>query len=497
MMNRIGMHLAVIGVLAVAAAADDWTHYAQSSSRVSAVPLALRPDTGIGGVEWTASTGPSGQSLEFLGQSSVVQSGDHVLALGWVGGVFAAIDVRRADGSVRWFTPIAAPALDSWSSPAIDTINETVIVATGRQVRALALSDGAIRWTVSTNRDIANASPLVTTDRGPADRAFITDFGFSSIPGRLYCINVDPFHAALNPYTPGQLVWSKTIGHISGASPTLAGDKVLIATGDGRILAFPVDAAAPPEPVWESSNPTGLGFFGAVAVRGNYAFAASYSFYGGQTSANLVKLNVNTGVLIWSTPCNRTDAAPIPLANGAILLSGGIAGFGSTPSLELFADVGNSAILIWDTALAGGPAVGYWMHTPIAIESEHGYQVLVSTPPAGDPYGPSSSTLRLNLSKSPSDPAFVIQTLSGSGVSALGGGGKLFGIGPQGLVARLVPMSICPADFDQSGSVDFFDIIAYLDAFSAASLVADVNGDGLVNFFDLQVFLGLYTAGCS
>ncbi|KAA0215832.1 MAG: hypothetical protein DYG94_06660 [Leptolyngbya sp. PLA3] len=497
MSKRISMHAAVIGALAVAAGADDWTHYAQNSSRVSAVPLALRPDAPIGGVEWTAATGPSGQSLEFLGQSSVVQSGDHVVALGWVGGVFSAIDVRRADGSVRWFTPIAAPALDSWASPAIDAVNESAIVATGRQVRALALSDGVIRWTVSTNRDIANASPLVTTDLGAGDRAFITDFGFSSVPGRLYCINVDPFDAALNPYTPGQVVWSKSIGQISGATPALAGDKVIIATGDGRILAFPVDAAAPPEPVWERSNPTGLGFFGAVAVRGNFAYAASYSFHGGQTSANLIKLNVHTGALLWSAPCNRTDAAPIPLANGTILLSGGISGFGSMPSLELFADLGASGFLIWDTHLAGGPSVGYWMHTPIAVESSHGYQVLVSAPPAGDPYGPSSETLRLDLSKMPSDPAFVMQTLSGSGVSAIGGGGKMFGFGPAGLVARFVPMSACPADFDESGSVDFFDIIAYLDAYSAGDSAADLNGDGTVNFFDLQDFLGLYTTGCS
>ncbi|MCL4222709.1 MAG: PQQ-binding-like beta-propeller repeat protein [Phycisphaerales bacterium] len=497
MMHRITFHLAAIGALAVATRADDWTHYAQNSSRLAAVPLALRPDAPIGAVDWTATTGPSGQSLAFLGQSSIVQCGDHVVALGWVGGVFAAIDVRRADGSVRWFTPIAAPALDSWASPAIDTSNQTVIVATGRQVRAIALADGAILWTASTTRDIANASPLVTTDRGAADRVFITDFGFTSVPGRLYCINVDPFDAAINPYAPGQVVWSRTIGQISGATPALASDKVIIATGDGRILAFPVDATAPPEPAWERSNPTGLGFFGTVAVRGNYAYAASYSFYGGQTSANLVKLNVHTGSLVWSTPCNRTDAAPIPLANGTILLSGGISGFGSAPSLELFADLGGSAFLMWDTMLSGGPSVGYWMHTPVAIESSHGYQVLVSTPPAGDPYGPSSSTLRLDLSKLPSDPAFVLQTLPGSGVSALGGGGRMFGLGPAGLVARTVPMSACPADFNDNGSVDFFDIIAYLEAFSAGATAADTNGDGIINFFDLQMFLGLYTAGCS
>lgn len=495
MLQNACLALCVVA-LAVAASADEWTHYAQGPTRVSAVAVSLSPNAPISDVEWTASVGPGGQALEFLGQSSVVQSGDHVVALGWVGGSFAAIDVRRSDGSVRWFTPIADPAIDSWASPAIDFENQTVIVATGRQVRGLALEGGGIVWTVSTSRDIANASVLVTSTMGPADRAFVTDFGFSSQPGKLYCINVDPFDATSNPYTPGQVVWTKSIGQISGATPTLAGDKVVLATGDGRIVAFPADAAAPPEPVWERLNPTGLGFFGAVSVRGNFAYAASYSFYGGQRSANLVKLNVNTGALLWSVPCNRTDTAPIPLANGTILLSSGINGFGSTPSLELFADLGSTAIFIWDTYLAGGPAVGYWTHQPIAIESPHGYQVLVSEPPEGDPLGPASRTLRLDLSKLPNDPAFVIQTLEGAGISSIGSGGKMFGLGPGGLQARVVPMAYCPADFNDSGSVDFFDIMAYLAAYTAGDAEADVNGDGVVNFFDLQGFLGLYTVGC-
>lgn len=482
--------------LAVAAGADEWTHYAQGPQRVSAASIALHPATLITDAEWTTSLGPQGQSIDLLGQSSVVQSGEHVVALGWVDGVFSAIDVRRSDGSVRWFTPIAEPALDSWSSPAIDAANQAVVVATGRQVRALSLDDGAVRWTVSTINDIVNASVLVTSSFGPADRAFITDFGFSSQPGRIYCINVDPFDAVSNPFAPGQVVWTRVVGPTSGATPALAGDKVIIASADGRILAFPADAAAPPEPVWEWTNPSGLGFFGAVAVRGNFAYAASFAFFGGQTSADLVKVDVSTGTLVWSVPCNRTDAAPIPLADGTILLSGGIDGFGSAPSLELFADLGSTAQLIWDTFLAGGPTVGHWTHQPIAIESPHGPQVLVAEPPAGDPFGPSLRTLRLDLSRQPTDPGFVIQTLEGAGVSAVGSGGRLYGIGPGGLQARLIPSNACPADFNNSGSVDVFDVLAYLNAFSAGDASADVNGDGVVNFFDVQSFLGLFADGC-
>jgi hypothetical protein len=46
------------------------------------------------------------------------------------------------------------------------------------------------------------------------------------------------------------------------------------------------------------------------------------------------------------------------------------------------------------------------------------------------------------------------------------------------------------------GTLNFFDVSAYLSAFNNADLSADINGDGVLNFFDVSAFLTEYNAGC-
>ena len=55
----------------------------------------------------------------------------------------------------------------------------------------------------------------------------------------------------------------------------------------------------------------------------------------------------------------------------------------------------------------------------------------------------------------------------------------------------------CIADFAEPfGVLDFFDVSAFLAAFSAQESAADLNGDGVFDFFDAQVFLSAFAAGC-
>jgi hypothetical protein len=54
----------------------------------------------------------------------------------------------------------------------------------------------------------------------------------------------------------------------------------------------------------------------------------------------------------------------------------------------------------------------------------------------------------------------------------------------------------CPADIIEDGLLDFFDIQAYLNAYSAGDGLADWNDDGQIDFFDLQRYLIDYSAGC-
>jgi outer membrane protein assembly factor BamB len=54
----------------------------------------------------------------------------------------------------------------------------------------------------------------------------------------------------------------------------------------------------------------------------------------------------------------------------------------------------------------------------------------------------------------------------------------------------------CPADYDISGGLDFFDISTFLDIFTARLPAGDTNGDGAFDFFDIDTFLDIYDAGC-
>jgi calcineurin-like phosphoesterase family protein/purple acid phosphatase-like protein len=54
----------------------------------------------------------------------------------------------------------------------------------------------------------------------------------------------------------------------------------------------------------------------------------------------------------------------------------------------------------------------------------------------------------------------------------------------------------CIADLNSDGLLDFFDVQAFLNAYSAQDPAADFNNDGLFDFFDVQAFLQAFAAGC-
>ncbi len=56
--------------------------------------------------------------------------------------------------------------------------------------------------------------------------------------------------------------------------------------------------------------------------------------------------------------------------------------------------------------------------------------------------------------------------------------------------------SPCIADLNADGTLNFFDVSAFLSAFSAGDLSVDLNSDGVLNFFDVSAFLSAFSAGC-
>ena len=54
----------------------------------------------------------------------------------------------------------------------------------------------------------------------------------------------------------------------------------------------------------------------------------------------------------------------------------------------------------------------------------------------------------------------------------------------------------CPADLSADGELNFFDVSAFLGAFSMQDPIADFSNDGVFNFFDVSAFLIAFSAGC-
>jgi hypothetical protein len=54
----------------------------------------------------------------------------------------------------------------------------------------------------------------------------------------------------------------------------------------------------------------------------------------------------------------------------------------------------------------------------------------------------------------------------------------------------------CLADINGDGTLNFFDISAYIDYIQNDDLLGDLTGDGELNFFDISLFINLYIAGC-
>ena len=375
-----------------------------------------------------------------------------------------ALGVRAATGEIAWNQSIPAPVFESISTPAVAQDAGVALFAAGSQLTAISLADGSVAWRTMLGQPVVDASPVVTTDLGARQRAFIVEYGGFGGPSQMYCINISPRQGSVNPYDPGQTVWSVFVGSAVGATAAYANGVVYVAStgldgpGNGEVRAFSATATMAPAPLWSFTNPIDSGFFGGLALRQSggttFVYGASYAFGGGMDSSNLVKLNGATGALVWSAPCNRTESMPIVLPDGRIVLSTGISGFGSQPSVELFRDNGISATLLWDTALATWQdtnhdgalqagefiAAGGWTNQPVLLQqpgSPKLHLLVGSLSTDESEFGVYNQLMALDLSKNPGQAGFFAKesVLSVGGATPAAEGGSLYTIGKSGLTA--------------------------------------------------------------
>lgn len=56
--------------------------------------------------------------------------------------------------------------------------------------------------------------------------------------------------------------------------------------------------------------------------------------------------------------------------------------------------------------------------------------------------------------------------------------------------------TLCPADLNRDGSVNFFDVTVFIAAIADQDSIGDFNDDGMSNFFDIAPFINAYQVGC-
>jgi hypothetical protein len=516
---RSAAALALAWAGAAAGQGPQWTTLGAAPDRTSRAPI---PPLQIDAARWVAAEDELGRPISFDGQSGPVTRGERVYVLGRSGGQSRLFCVHAVTGLVAWGAPVPAGLFESWASPSIDAGNGTVLVAAGKYLTAIDATTGGQVWQRELDRNTAGAVPAVTTDRGAHDRAFITDYDGFGGSGKLYCVNVDAMSPG-NPYQPGDVVWSVVLGTTGANTPAYVDGVVYVAsvsdatgTSPGIVRAFDAAATTPPPPLWTFVNTIGEGFFGGVGVSLSAVYAASYAFAGGQFAANLVKLDRETGALRWSAACNRTDAIPVVLPDGSVVVSGGIPGFGSIPSLQRFRDDGSAGTLLWDSAIDSwfdananqqmDPGeyidVGGWTVQP-AQSLRSGVPVLyVGVMPAGTSTASAcTALLELDLSRVPSAAGFIRSSFVGAGSSPGVASGGLWTLGPAGLHA--LGAAPCQANCDWSSSTPVLtpnDFVCFLSLFASGGEEANCDGSTtapVLGANDFVCYLNKFAAGCS
>tara|TARA_R110002073_G_scaffold336260_1_gene531377 strand:- start:122829 stop:125216 length:2388 start_codon:yes stop_codon:yes gene_type:complete len=142
---------------------------------------------------------------------------------------------------------------------------------------------------------------------------------------------------------------------------------------------------------------------------------------------------------------------------------------GATPNTDVFNvfvsdDDGQNYVLVETVGPTGNGTSGGWIET--------GFNV-------GD-FVDLNSTIRVKFVASDLGDGSIVE----AGIDDV----RIFGVS--------CTASSCPADLTGDGSLNFFDVSAFLSAFSSNDPIADFTGDGSFNFFDVSAFLNAFGMGC-
>jgi len=483
-MKRIAITAIIILAAASTQAAVQWQQYG-GDARHNPVAWGIGPSLAQPRLT-------PGDDLDISATSTPVIFEDSAIAYCSLGAVTRVVAFRIADGSVKWSADVDDAVMDSWSSPAVDPASRSILIASGQKVYALNADTGAERWSTPLGADVVNASVTVA-----AGKAFISTFATWGEIGELIAIRLDPASGVV-----GSIAWSKPTGQSSGNTPAYfpgtgpvdAG--IIVADMEGRIRSFdPANGAAR----WTYSVPgagswdiPGGAFTGGVCVAGDFCYASSYNFYGGENNSYTCKLNARSGSLEWRTPSERTAAVPA-VFDGKVIVSAGLDGYGSHPKLQAFNDANGDKL--WETAGMGG-----WTLTP-AIISGVCYVGTLAEGAATFDY--CEKLNGIDLAKLPTAPGFVIGSYVGAGGTVALAGGSAYSVGTDGLCVFDQPLQMwpVPGDANLDCRVNILDLIFIrgklnLPVASGNNWQANVNRDASINILDLISVCGRLGKAC-
>jgi hypothetical protein len=168
--------------------------------------------------------------------------------------------------------------------------------------------------------------------------------------------------------------------------------------------------------------------------------------------------------------------------------------------------------LVPDFVMTSGIPDSYLSAGRITFENNNGAEILWSVAFGGDDYtGPNTGTLDNDDDGNFSPPwptalpteelnslrftrAFNVKSTNNAADYVIDGPAVLTNNARTAFT--VVGPDECRADFNNDGSVNTQDVLAFLNAWTSGQDSADFNGDGNVNTQDVLAFLNAWTAGC-
>ena len=217
---------------------------------------------------------------------------------------------------------------------------------------------------------------------------------------------------------------------------------------------------------WERGEPNGDGSLGEPAVDADGS-GSCFQTGNGNPGSNT---DVDDGQTILNSPIFDLSSSPESFISYNRWFDNTGAGNGGSPNEDVFTvQVSNNAGIDWTTVEIVGPD---------SSESEGGWFDVSFR--VADYVTPTNAVLLRFIAEDAGDPSVVEAAVDGISVDNL----------------ACEDPSTCLADLNGDGALNFFDVSAFLSAFSNGDLVADFTGDGDLNFFDVSAFLTAFSAGC-